>query len=208
MKSSVKIDYIRGRFGNEPCIRIISIQDQPENLESEIDNDDVRDKLIADFLHTPLNVYSNDVFVMGSAYHIPNGKNITIVPLKNEDRLLVFRNLLINTLKNWEIPHDEQFVHSFYDEIDKLVHNSLKAKKQSIFPIKSPKLTIRHVFETMLSQDERIAAFENTPKYKWDSEVISPDHALDVAFDFQSSPQGADYWNKVLSRLNTPVDKY
>lgn len=205
MNSSVRIDYIRGRYGNEPCIKIVSVQDQPADLESESDNDDVRDKLISEFLYTPLNSYPNDVFVIGSSWSIPNGTRAFIVPLKNEDRLLVFRNLLVNTLKNWEIPHDPQFVYSFYDQIDKLVNNSLEAKKQNVGLPKSSKLTISHVFETMLSQDERIAAFQNTPKYKWDSEVNSPDHALDIAFDFASSPEGSEYWNKVLSNLNKQI---
>jgi len=130
MNSSVKIDYIRGRFGNEPCIKITSVQDQPASLESESDNDDVRDKMIADFLHHPLKSTPNDVWIIGSSWSIPNGNRTFIVPVQDEDRLLVFRNLLIDTLKNWDIPFDETFIHSFYDEIDNLVKKSLDIKKQ------------------------------------------------------------------------------
>lgn len=198
MNSSVKIDYIRGRYGNEPCMKITSVQDQPSNLESEADNDDVRDKLIAEFLHTPLRSSPNDVWVIGSSWSIPNGCRTFIVPLRDDDRLLVFRNMLINTLRDWDIPHDEQYVHSFYDEIDKLINNSLQAKKQSVG---ISKITVRHVFETMLSQDERMAAFDNTPKYKWDDLADNAYEALDYAFDFKTSPQGLEYWTNVANKL-------
>lgn len=40
-------------------------------------------------------------------------------------------------------------------------------------------------------------AFNNTPKYKLDSVVESGYKALDIAFDWKTSPEGWDYWNKV-----------
>lgn len=68
-------------------------------------------------------------------------------------------------------------------------------------PSLTKRMTIRGVFETRLSDEERFAAFNNTPKYKWDSDVESDHQALDVAFDFKTSPEGYDYWNKVFERL-------
>lgn len=58
-------------------------------------------------------------------------------------------------------------------------------------------LTIRYVFEMCLNDDERMKAFNNTPKYKWDTEVESGYQGLDIAFDWKTSPEGWDYWNKV-----------
>lgn len=61
--------------------------------------------------------------------------------------------------------------------------------------------TIRHYFEMCLSDGERQNAFDNTPKYKWDSPAKDAYEALDIAFDFATSPQGYDYWNEIIERL-------
>lgn len=222
MKSSVKIDYDRSQE-LKPVIKIILPLDLRDGDKcTEAHNIDPRDKLVADFLHTPRNLVENYLFEVNQRWLIDNGSSLltTISPIPEEEMFFRLKTAIMGRIigDNIEAYRGcESFKESDktgpcplnYDRWLKITEFFEWVKEQpysgeSVLP---DKLTIRHVFETMLSQDERIAAFENTPKYKWDSEVISPDQALDIAFDFKSSPQGVDYWNKVLSMLNTTVDK-
>lgn len=86
-------------------------------------------------------------------------------------------------------------------EISEAIEKTWYAAENDLFDkqkVSSKKLlTIRDVFETCLNQEERMAAFNNTPKYKLDTEVESSYMALDVAFDWSTSPEGFNYWDNV-----------
>lgn len=69
-------------------------------------------------------------------------------------------------------------------------------------PKKFPMETIRDYFELSLEQGERMNAFNNTPHNMLDTKVSSAAEAFEKAFDINKSPQGAEYWQKVISRIS------
>jgi len=65
-----------------------------------------------------------------------------------------------------------------------------------------PMETIRDYFEMTLEQGERINAFENTPKVRLDMKVQSIAEAFQKAFNIFESKQGAEYWHRVIDRVD------
>lgn len=118
MKSSIKIGYTGSQ--NQPCIKIVSINDD-ETLD-----DDVRDALIAHFLQTPLNTNPNDIFILDWYNQLSNGWVKAIVPLKNKDRLNFLNHTLIQTLRDWSVPFNEQKINALFEEIINAVENTKK----------------------------------------------------------------------------------
>jgi len=155
----------------------------------------------------------------------------TIAPVKEENVLYKIRHMVLNRLVPYDtivelnscgqvavknkkkgqspmpLRGDLYFkIHEFFDWVDKEGYCSWEDQHPYYVdgkPIAHEKnvLKIRDVFETHLSSEERIAAFENTPKYKWDLRVNSAYQGIDEAFDWTSSPQGWDYWEKVAEKL-------
>lgn len=58
--------------------------------------------------------------------------------------------------------------------------------------------TVRDYYELVLSQDERIAAFDNTSKSKLDLHTSNIAQAILQSFYIADSPQGANYWQDII----------
>lgn len=227
MKSTIKIDLESQNYGSTPVIKII----QPSEFLDENSPDfDVRDQMIRDFLHHPSNIERNGWFELSTHFtHEVTGIHVTkITPVKEPDILYKIRHAVLNRLvpynsivelnscsqvaiknkKDGKSPMplrgDLYFkIHEFFDWVEKTGYCSyedqtpyLEHKYQE-----TTSISIRHIFETMLSQEERMSAFNNTPKYKWDSRVDNAYQGINEAFDWTTSPQGFDYWTKVAEKL-------
>lgn len=129
MKSSIKIDYERSHEAI-PVIKIIV-----PTISSHFDvgeGEDVRDKLIRDFLHSPLKAERNYLFGLSSCYSsADNTCEITAIsPIKYEDILYRLRHIVLNRLvseedvtqfnqKLSEPSKEYKKVHEFFDWVNK-----------------------------------------------------------------------------------------
>lgn len=99
MKSTIKIDYERRNEGGQPVIKIIQPVEAIETDNNET-SDDVRDKLLRDFLKTPCMVDRNYLFELNSHFshpaENPNLNICTISPIPYDNILRTFRNILLN----------------------------------------------------------------------------------------------------------------
>lgn len=212
MKSTIKIDYDRNQE-LKPVIKIILPLDLREGeMCSEAHDIDPRDKLIADFLHTPRNIVENYLFEVNQRLLINNGESLltTIAAIPEESIFTRLKTAIIGRLvgddsmqecqdmrgkTNRPCPHN-------YDKWLKITEFFEWVEEQPYSGnIDVPLVTIRSVFESRLTDEERMAAFNNTPKYKWDIGAENAYQALNQAFDFKTSPEGYEYWNKVLEGL-------
>lgn len=99
MKSTLKIDYERGHE-SFPVIKIITpLQPQPlvdptpgYSTDTE---EDVRDKLTLDFLHSPYKVDRNYFFELKSYFPIANGNLTTIGAIDEKDLLHRFKHAIL-----------------------------------------------------------------------------------------------------------------
>lgn len=82
-------------------------------------------------------------------------------------------------------------------EINSAKYEGAKPQNKSSYILE----TIRDYFELSLEQGERMNAFENTPFAKLDLPVKNVAEAFEKAFDIKKSPQGAEYWQKVINRI-------
>lgn len=218
MKSTIKIDYDRNHE-LKPCIKIILPLDLREGeMCTEAHDIDPRDKLVADLLHTPRNLVENYLFEVNQRLLINNGTHLltTIAAIPEELIFTRFETAIMGGLISEEnqrecsdysinctpaniIPVPNNYVtwskvHDFFEWLENQPYSNDTPLQGNT---KASDLTIRHVFEMCLNQEERMKAFDNTPKYKLDSVVESGYQALDIAFDWKTSPEGWEYWNKV-----------
>jgi hypothetical protein len=221
MKSTIKIDTEQG----QPILKIV----QPiecVNFTLQNDDYDVRDKLLSEFIQKPSMTDWNGWFRVNThfthPFENPTHQITTIAPVEVSELFTLFKHNILNRLVPYNticaINEGKEKSQGKHDKIIEFFnwlneqewatweeqHPYLEQlpKKTEINLSSLPKrMTIRGVFETRLSDEERFAAFNNTPKYKWDADVESDHQALDVAFDFETSPEGSDYWNKVLERI-------
>lgn len=102
MKSTLKIDYAPN---GKPIIKIIQPSDCLD-LHTHPDGDyDVRDKLIADFLHTPMNCDINGLFQVythGSLEKDPKFHVTTIAPIDVSKQFDVFKHTILNRIIPYE----------------------------------------------------------------------------------------------------------
>ncbi len=220
MKSTIKIDYDRNHE-LKPCIKIILPLDLREGEKcTEAHDIDPRDKLVADLLHTPRNIVENYLFEVNQRLLINDGTHLltTIAAIPEENIFHRFETAIVGRIVSEDdqvecrkyslhcdpsniMPVPNNYVswskiHEFFEWLDNQpYYNDESYDKKT----DGGQLTIRHVFETCLNQEERMKAFNNTPKYKLDSVVKSGYEALDIAFDWKTSPEGWDYWNKVAN---------
>lgn len=92
MKSTIKIDYERS-FGNNPVIKITTPRYGKESPE-----EDIRDKLIKDFLHSPMEMERNYLFELGTYGNLSElpYDMCTISPVKYENILYKLRHIVLN----------------------------------------------------------------------------------------------------------------
>lgn len=81
------------------------------------------------------------------------------------------------------------------------VNTPIQTRRDPVIKTKIPLETIRDYFELSLEQGERMNAFENTPKSILDIQVSNASEAFAKAFDIKKSPQGAEYWQKIINRI-------
>lgn len=216
MKSSIKIDTEQG----QPILKIIQPIDCI-NFTLQNDDYDVRDKLLSEFIQKPSMADWNGWFRVNTHFthplENPTHQITTIAPVTVDELFNLFKHNILNRL----VPYNTIIAINSGQEKSQGKHakimeffNWLSEQEWATWeeqqpysgetqdPETHPKpLTIRHVFEMELSSEERIAAFNNTPKYKWDQQVENNYQALDTAFDFKTSPEGFEYWNAVLERF-------
>lgn len=105
MKSTIKIDY-EGSRKNSAIIKIVVPYEEKNGGETpgfnEDQVEDVRDKLISDFLHTPYQVDKNTLFELKTHYPISGGHVTTIGPILNESLFYRFRGHVLNTFIPYE----------------------------------------------------------------------------------------------------------
>lgn len=108
MKSTLKIDYERGQE-NLPVIKIVIPDKPPHPFKngdtpgySEDIDEDVRDKLIRDLLHTPLYEQPNSLFEVKTTFPIESGRLTTIGAVSEEILFYSFRHSILNRI----IPYD------------------------------------------------------------------------------------------------------
>ncbi len=108
MKSTLKIDYDRGQE-NYSVIKIV-IPDKPPHpikcgetpgFAEDID-EDVRDKLIQDLLHTPCWSQPNHFFEVKTTFPIESGRLTTIGAILEDRLFYTFRHAIINRI----VPYD------------------------------------------------------------------------------------------------------
>lgn len=105
MKSTIKIDYSgRGEHG-VPVIKIV----QPVEVTQSTCNeniDDVRDRLISEFLHTPQMVNRNHVFAIDTCMPHPFGNptvNVTTISAIQESQIFrFFKNQILDRIVEYE----------------------------------------------------------------------------------------------------------
>jgi hypothetical protein len=214
MKSTIKIDTEQG----QPILKIVQPIDCV-NFTLQNDDYDVRDKLLSEFIQKPSMTDWNGWFRVNThfthPFENPTHQITTIAPVEVEELFNLFKHNILNRL----VPYNTVIAINSGELKSKGKHakiieffNWLSEQEWATWEEQHPYLseqkpkltkrkTIRDVFETRLSDEERIAAFDNTPRYKWDTGIESDYQALDVAFDFSTSPEGLEYWNKVLERL-------
>lgn len=240
MESTLKIDYSGRGVHGIPVIKIV----QPLYLVESTNNEaieDVRDRLISEFLHTPCMVHRNHFFRLDTyGGPIPTGKqndkkiSVTTISAIEEgqmfhtfkhailDRLISYDNLVeinefersssnINGFGKTPLDYDKylqikQFFDWLWDQpyasntpISAIRIETRKNVKST--PPTIPMETVRDYFELSLEQGERINAFENTPQNKLDKQVENIWDAINSAFNITKSPQGAEYWQKVIDRV-------
>jgi hypothetical protein len=213
MKSTLKVTYERHFDGINPVLQIV----QPLDLHSEefIGQDDPKDDLLTDFLRSPLNAEKNWLFDIASCFNTANHSLTSIKPVALKDEfsiaVAIIQKQLYMTSRNDDATTEScvACITEMFDRLDVLKGEMLSNYVKSSVPKKSRyDGTIRHYFEMCLADGERMNAFNNTPIEKWDMEAKDAGEALDIAFDFGSSPQGYDYWDKIRNRVKTiPVDK-
>lgn len=106
MKSTLKIDYERG-LENYPVIKIIVPTEErliPSNPEVfwHSEDDDVRDKLIRDLLHSPLYSEPNHFFNVKTAFPIEAGTLTTIGAIKETDLFDIFHAAILQRMVPYE----------------------------------------------------------------------------------------------------------
>jgi hypothetical protein len=126
MKSSIKIDYERS-YENNPVIKI-TIPDYGKESTDE----DIRDKLMKDFLHSPMKMERNTLFELNTYGNLSNStlEVCTISPIKYENVIYKLRHIVLNRL----VPYNDivlfnsklsepngayKKVHEFFDWVDK-----------------------------------------------------------------------------------------
>lgn len=137
MKSTIKIDYERG-FDNSPVIKITT----PRTKEI---SEDIRDKLIQDFLHSPMRSERNYLFELGTYGNLNEMPfdACTISPVKYENVMYKLRHIVLNRLvsesdvqlfnSKLSEPNDAyKKVHEFFDWVDQLE----KEKWESVDSVK------------------------------------------------------------------------
>lgn len=109
MKSTLKIDYERGQE-NPPVIKIIipdsesPVKEPTPGYFTKInDDEDVRDKLLRDFLHSPGYDEPNSFFEVKTSFPVEGHRLTTIGPIKYDRLFYVFKHAIINTI----IPYDD-----------------------------------------------------------------------------------------------------
>lgn len=121
MKSTIKIDYERS-LDNNPVIKITTPKEPSE---------DIRDKLIQDFLHSPMHMERNYLFELGTYGNLSElpFNACTISPVKYENTLYKLRHIVLNRLVSendivlfnsaLSEPNDTyKKVHEFFDWVD------------------------------------------------------------------------------------------
>ena len=101
MKSTIKIDYDRGHNEVLPAVKIIlplNLHEQENVLEAH--DIDSRDKLIADFLHTPGNQECNHIFKVNQCRLLEHGTHLltTIIPVKEEELFEEFKSNIMGRI--------------------------------------------------------------------------------------------------------------
>lgn len=235
MESTLKIDTSSRGIHQVPIIKIVQPIKliEPNPVE---DIDDVKDKLIREFLHTPCMANRNHFFRTDS--HFPHPLEnprvfITTISAVEEGQMFhTFKHAIFERLISYEnlcecIEFDKRSsdqqtnrpapfdwdkylkIKEFFDWVWEQPYNGDPVNtpietRRDTKP--SPKLipmeTIRDYFELSLEQGERINAFENTPKINLDKKVENMWDAIHSAFSPENSPQGVDYWQKVINRVD------
>lgn len=136
MKSTVKIDYAGSGFGGTPVIKIT----RPiEAIElSEFEDEDVRDRLVNDFLHTPGMVERNTLFT-ARTYGSPGGNAkidvTTIGAVDLSGQFYLFRHSILNRLVPYEsIIRLNKAAHEV--DGDKTIANQMPERGEVYFKIK------------------------------------------------------------------------
>lgn len=233
MGSTLKIATSNRGVHGVPVIKII----QPLDLIDPpiYEGVELKDELIASFLHTPCMAHPNSLFRVDTRWTAEESKvRITTISAIEEgqmfhtfkhailDRLISYDSLVeinefeisssnINGLGKTPLDYDKylqikQFFDWLWDQpyasntpISAIRIETRKNVKPT--PPTIPMETIRDYFELSLEQSERINAFENTPQNKLDKQVENIWDAINSAFNITKSPQGAEYWQKVIDRV-------
>lgn len=133
MKSSIKIDY--ERYENDPVIKI-TIPKSSKTLTQSIthsptsnDEEDVRDKLVKDFLHSPMKVERNFLFELKTYFSTDEADIATLGAVKYENIMYKLRHTVLSRLVSYNdivlfnsaLSEPNQVykkVHEFFDWVD------------------------------------------------------------------------------------------
>lgn len=230
MKSTIKIDLESQNSGSMPVIKIVQPIDLPDENSPDYDvKDKLISIFLHQPCMVERNFMFELATCFPHPIDNPRVNVTTISPIKEENVFYKVRHIILNRLvpynsiielnscgqvalknkKDGKSPMPERGdlyfkIHEFFDWVEKTGYCSFEDQHPYLLP-RYPKgdiaLTIRDIFETQLSQDERMAAFNNTPKYKWDLRVDNAYQGLDEAFDWTISAEGWDYWKNVANRL-------
>ncbi len=145
MKSSIKIDYERS-YENDPIIKIVVPKESPSvsiSLITGADDEDVRDKLVKDFLHSPMKTDRNTLFEAKTYFSTNDADITTIGAVKYENIMYKLRHIVLNRLvtendiqlfnSKVSVPNDTyNKVHEFFDWVDGLEKQIWEAEKTKI----------------------------------------------------------------------------
>lgn len=230
MKSTIKIDFESQNSGSIPVIKIIQPVEVVDENSPDYDVKDklIRDFLHQPCMSDRNSLFELATFYPHPMDE-PRVHVTTIAPVKEESIFYKVRHIILNRLVPYnsimELNSCDQValknkregkspmpsrgdlyfkVHEFFDWVEKTGYCSWEDQHPylpGLFPKEEIVLKIRDIFETRLSNEDRILAFDNTPKYKWDSRVDNAYQGINEAFDWKTSPQGFDYWTKVANKL-------
>lgn len=173
MKSTIKIDYDRSHE-LKPVIKIILPLDLKEGEKcTEAHDIDPKDKLVADFLHTPRNIVENYLFEVNQRFFINDGSALltTISAIPEEVIFTRLKTAITGRLISEEDQSEcrKYSIHCTPDNIFPVPNNYDAWSKINEFfewldnqpyyndttvvgSTSDSELTIRHVFETCLNQ--------------------------------------------------------
>lgn len=142
MKSTIKIDYERS-YENEPILKIVTKRTLVQKLNSPNFNEeeDVRDKLVKDFLHSPMKMERNFMFELKTYFNVDDEDFATIGPVKYENMLYKIRHIILNrfveyndlVIFNSRMAEGNELyrkIHSFFDWLDNLEKENNTPKEE------------------------------------------------------------------------------